>query len=85
MVASDTAGAAREVAERGDKTRAALATRLAGQIYGLQTLVSDVEDEKHNTTRFVILSKEPDWTSPGRRTGGDDFRLSGAQRPSRAL
>ncbi len=53
MVASDTAGAAREVAEWGDKTRAALATRLAGEIYGLQTLVADVEDEAHNTTRFV--------------------------------
>ena len=61
VVASDTAGAAREVAERGDKTRAALASQLAGQIYGLQTLVSDVEDEKHNTTRFIVLSKDPRW------------------------
>ena len=61
VVASDTAGSAREVAEWGDRSRASLATRLAGQIYGLQTLVSDVEDERHNTTRFVVLSKDPRW------------------------
>jgi len=65
IVASDTAGAAREVAERGEKSHAALATSLAGQIYGLQTLVADVEDEKHNTTRFVVLSKDPSWVAPG--------------------
>ena len=57
VVASDTAGSAREVAEWGDRTRASLATELAGRIYGLKTLASDVEDEKHNTTRFVVLSK----------------------------
>jgi len=52
VVAGDTAGAAREVAEWADKSRAALAPRLAGEIYGLQTLASDVEDESHNTTRL---------------------------------
>jgi prephenate dehydratase len=67
VVASDTAGAAREVAELGDKTRAALATELAGQIYGLKILVSDVEDADHNTTRFVVLSKEPRWARAGER------------------
>ncbi|HRJ69550.1 MAG TPA: prephenate dehydratase [Beijerinckiaceae bacterium] len=56
-VAGDTAGAAREVAEWGDKSRAALATRLAAEIYGLDILAEDVEDEQNNTTRFVILSK----------------------------
>jgi prephenate dehydratase len=65
VVAGDTAGAAREIAEWADKSRAALATQLAGQIYGLQTLVSDVEDESHNTTRFVVLSKDERWTSAG--------------------
>src|SRR5271170_4393883 len=45
VVGGDTAGSAREVAEWGDKSRAALATQLAGQIYSLHTLVSDVEDE----------------------------------------
>jgi prephenate dehydratase len=65
VVAGDTAGAAREIAEWADKTRAALATSLAGQIYGLQTLVSDVEDEAHNTTRFVVLSKDELWAPAG--------------------
>ncbi len=65
VVASDTAGSAREVAEWVDKSRAALATRLAGQIYGLETLASDVEDETHNTTRFVVLSKDEHWAPAG--------------------
>jgi prephenate dehydratase len=65
VVSSDTAGSAREVAEAADKSRASLATRLAAQIYGLQTLVSDVEDESHNTTRFVVLSKDPRWAPEG--------------------
>jgi prephenate dehydratase len=59
VVAGDTAGSAREVAEWGDKAKASLATRLAGDIYGLATLGEDVEDEAHNTTRFVVLSKTP--------------------------
>jgi prephenate dehydratase len=63
VVAGDTAGSAREVAECGDPTRASLATRLAGQIYGLETLGENVEDEAHNTTRFVILSKTPAWAA----------------------
>ena len=61
IVASDTAGSAREVAEARDPSRASLATRLAGEIYGLNTLAADVEDEAHNTTRFVVLSKTPNW------------------------
>ena len=65
VVASDTAGAAREIAEKGDKTRASLASRLASRIYGLEILDSDVEDEKHNTTRFVVLSKERRWAAAG--------------------
>jgi prephenate dehydratase len=58
-VAGDTAGAARHIAESGDITRAALAPRLAAEIYGLDILAENVEDEAHNTTRFVILAKEP--------------------------
>jgi len=60
VMAGDTAGSAREVAEWGDPTRASLATSLAAEIYGLETLATDVEDEAHNTTRFIILSKEYD-------------------------
>ena len=65
VVTADTAGSAREVAEWGDPTRASLATRLAGEIYGLEVLQADVEDEKHNTTRFVVLSPVPQWPQAG--------------------
>jgi prephenate dehydratase len=61
VVAADTAGSAREIAEAGDKTRAAIATRLAAQIYGLDILAPDIEDEAHNTTRFIVLSREARW------------------------
>jgi prephenate dehydratase len=63
VVAADTAGAAREVAETGDVTRAVLATKLAAKIYGLRILKKDVADAKHNTTRFVVLAREPKWAS----------------------
>ena len=58
-VAGDTAGSARQVAEWNDPTKASLAPRLAAPIYGLNILAEDVEDEAHNTTRFVVLSKKP--------------------------
>ncbi len=61
IVAADTAGSAREVAERGDKSAAAIASRLAAEIYGLEILAQDVEDEAHNTTRFIVLSKDSTW------------------------
>jgi len=57
VVGGDTAGSAKLVSERGDRTIAALAPALAAEIYGLDTLASNVEDADHNTTRFVILSK----------------------------
>ena len=59
VATGDTAGSAREVAEWGDRTRASLAPLLAAEIYGLDVLARFVEDEDHNTTRFVILSREP--------------------------
>ncbi len=65
VIAGDTAGSAREVKEAGDRTRASLATSLAGEIYGLNTLRENVEDEAHNTTRFVVLSKTPKWAAAG--------------------
>jgi prephenate dehydratase len=58
VVAVDTAGAARELRDAPDATRAVLSTALAAEIYGLEILRRDVEDEEHNTTRFVILSRE---------------------------
>jgi prephenate dehydratase len=63
VVAADTAGAAREVAEADDVTRAALATKLAAKIYRLKILKRDVADAAHNTTRFVVLARRPRWAS----------------------
>jgi len=63
VVAADTAGAAREVSEADDLSRAALATKLAAKIYGLKILKKDVADDKHNTTRFVVLARKPQWAS----------------------
>src|ERR1051326_3908721 len=65
IVAADTAGSAREVAERGDKTRAAIASSLAAEIYGLEILAENVEDEAHNTTRFLVLAREARWAKSG--------------------
>ncbi|MFZ0099280.1 MAG: prephenate dehydratase [Gemmobacter sp.] len=56
-VSSDNARAAREVAEAGDLTRAALASELAAEIYGLDVLARHIEDHKNNTTRFLVMSR----------------------------
>ncbi|MGA0563637.1 prephenate dehydratase [Ancylobacter sp. VNQ12] len=61
VVGVDTAGAARLVAESGDPTRAAIASRLAAEIYGLDIIAENIEDDSHNTTRFIILAREGDW------------------------
>jgi prephenate dehydratase len=58
VISGDTAGAAREVVEAGDRTMAAISPPLAASIYGLDVLATDVEDEEHNTTRFVVLSRD---------------------------
>ncbi len=57
---ADTAGAAAEVARGGDPTAAAIASGLAGKIYNLQTLKEGIEDHQHNTTRFLILARQPE-------------------------
>ncbi len=56
---ADTAGAAKEVAELGDPSRAAVASALAGEIYGLQVLDPNIQDIPHNTTRFIVMAREP--------------------------
>jgi prephenate dehydratase len=66
VIGADTAGSARQIAEAGDNSRAAIASRLAAEIYGLEILAEDVEDDAHNTTRFIVLSREPDWVAAGR-------------------
>jgi prephenate dehydratase len=58
VVGADTAGAAADVAKSGDITRAAIASELAGKIYGLRSLRKNIEDAEHNTTRFVVLSRK---------------------------
>lgn len=65
VVAADTAGSAREISEANDPTRAAIASRLAAEIYGLNILKENVEDESNSTTRFVVLSPEKKWAKPG--------------------
>jgi prephenate dehydratase len=65
----DTAGAARMVSEGADRTRAAIAPALAAEIYGLEILARDVEDEHHNTTRFLVMTADrspppPPFTEP---------------------
>ena len=65
--ASDTAASARIVAERPDPTRAAIAPALAAEIYGLEIIARDIEDEAHNTTRFMVMSPDP---SPPRPPAG---------------
>jgi len=55
----DTAGAAKDVAALGDKTVGAIASSLAGDVYNLSTLLENIEDAEHNTTRFLVLSKAP--------------------------
>ena len=57
---SDTAGAARHIAELNDPSCAAIASKLAGEIYGLEILKPDIEDASNNMTRFLIVGSEPD-------------------------
>ena len=65
IVEADTAGSAADVARRADKTAAAIASELAGQIYGLMSLKKNIEDAAHNTTRFLIMARDPIWPKRG--------------------
>ncbi len=60
----DTAGAARMLSERPDPETAAIAPALAAEIYGLEILMRDVEDERHNTTRFLVMTGDPNPPRP---------------------
>lgn len=64
VAAVDTAGAAADLARSGDRSTAVIATKKAAEIYSLEVMRADIEDEDHNTTRFVILSAEPDDAAP---------------------
>ncbi|MEP9362836.1 prephenate dehydratase [Nocardioides sp. CN2-186] len=65
VISGDTAGSAREVVEYDDPTQASISPPLAAEIYGLEILAEDVEDEDHNTTRFVVLSRDLVEAPPG--------------------
>jgi prephenate dehydratase len=73
VVEGDTAGAARVVAEAGNKSMAALAPRLASGLYGLDIIAEHVEDSDNNVTRFVVLSKEKKFAS---RTSPDQVMMT---------
>ena len=57
-VAADTAGSAAFVAESGDPTQGAIGSKLAAKQYGLDIVAADIEDAEHNTTRFLVLSRQ---------------------------
>ena len=58
IISADTAGSAKFIAQKKDKSEAAIASELAGKIYNLKTLKSNVEDESGNVTRFFIMGKD---------------------------
>ncbi|HTZ36815.1 MAG TPA: prephenate dehydratase domain-containing protein, partial [Stellaceae bacterium] len=66
VVAADTAGSAAEVAALGDPSVAAIASELAGEIYGLAVVRAEIEDAAHNTTRFLVMAREPSDPNPAR-------------------
>lgn len=70
IVGPDTAGSAMEIASRGENALAALAAPLAAEIYGLDVLASGIEDRHNNTTRFLIMSREPDFSRRASLAGG---------------
>lgn len=63
-VAGDTAGAARALAAAPEAGLAAVASAAAAELYGLEVLVRNLEDDRRNTTRFLVLSAEPQEPPP---------------------
>ena len=57
-VRADTAGSAKYISESNDKTKAAIASTLSAQIYNLEILKKNIQDEKNNMTRFLVMGKE---------------------------
>lgn len=64
VIEADTAGSARIIKEAGDNAQAAIASGLAAKIHDLEIIRADIEDAEHNTTRFLILSREPNDALP---------------------
>ncbi|MES2845459.1 MAG: prephenate dehydratase [Pseudomonadota bacterium] len=65
VTGADTAGSAKIVAEKGDPTMGALASELAGEIYGLDVVARQIEDQSNNTTRFLVMSRTADFSRRG--------------------
>ncbi len=65
VTGADTAGSAQAVAARGERHMAALASELAGEIYGLEVLARHIEDQSNNTTRFLVMAPEADMSRRG--------------------
>ena len=65
VAAADSAGAAAQIAKSGDRAVGALASELAAEIYGLNVLARHVEDHENNTTRFLIMARDPDRSRRG--------------------
>ncbi|MBF0612459.1 MAG: prephenate dehydratase [Magnetococcales bacterium] len=55
----DTAGSAQEVSQQGDASMAAIASALSAELYKLDILDRDIQDSRQNTTRFVMIAREP--------------------------
>jgi len=75
---TDNAAAARDIAALGDPAEAALASELAGEIYGLDILARQIEDQSNNTTRFLVMSRDADHNRRG--TGANFTPISKATR-----
>ena len=58
MLRADTAGSAKYISEAKDKSKAAISSKLSADIYNLQILDSNIQDEKENVTRFLIMQKD---------------------------
>ncbi|MFV0409606.1 MAG: prephenate dehydratase [Paracoccus sp. (in: a-proteobacteria)] len=76
LTGADTAGSAKIVAQQGERQIAALAAPLAGEIYGLDRLADEIEDRQNNTTRFLIMSREPDFARRSNRAGEEKMLTS---------
>ena len=75
---ADTAGAAADIAARGDKTQGAIASELAAGICGLSSLKANIEDADHNTTRFMVMAPRAPPAEAGLRSPDNHFRFPGA-------
>ena len=73
VIGADTAGSAMAIAQTGEPSRAALASALAGEIYGLVPLAEQIEDRGNNTTRFLVMGREPDMSR--RTNNGGEARM----------